>query len=50
MPLHVDIVALSYGHDPSVYPALDENLMQSGTWLIDDVTYAATGDIELKMP
>ena len=38
-----------YGADPTVPPALDENLVQSGTWLIDKVTYGSDGMIELEM-
>lgn len=38
-----------YGSDYSVYPAEDENLMQTGTWLIDKVTYTADGEITLEM-
>jgi hypothetical protein len=38
-----------YGIDKAVAPALDPHLVQSGTWLIDTVTYSATGDIVIKM-
>lgn len=38
-----------YGSDPNVSPAEDPNLYQSGTWLIDKVTYTASGDITLQM-
>jgi len=38
-----------YGIDTNVAPGLDENLMQSGTWLIDRVNMTATGDIVLSM-
>lgn len=38
-----------YGADYDVYPAEDPNLMISGTWLIDRVTYDASGDITLEM-
>lgn len=38
-----------YGSDPSVYPVEDPNLVQSGTWLINTVTYNADGTITLSM-
>ena len=38
-----------YGADESVTPALDPNLMQSGTWLIDKVTYTHDGSVTLEM-
>ncbi len=38
-----------YGSDPSVVPALDGNLLQSGVWLIDTVTYTHDGEIVLEM-
>lgn len=38
-----------YGEDRSVPPALDENLLQSGVWLIDSAEYSSTGDIVLNM-
>lgn len=38
-----------YGTDDSVPPSLDPNLVQSGTWLIDTVTYTKDGDIVLEM-
>lgn len=38
-----------YGADFDVAPGDDENLYISGTWLIDDVTYNADGDIVLAM-
>lgn len=38
-----------YGADNSVSPENDPNLVQSGTWLIDKVTYTATGEITLEM-
>lgn len=38
-----------YGSDYSVYPAEDENLIISGVWLIDRVTYTASGEINLEM-
>lgn len=38
-----------YGIDPEVVPARDEHLKQSGTWLIDDVTFNSDGNIEIKM-
>lgn len=37
-----------YGYDMTVAPALDANLMQSGTWLVDKVTYTDTGTITLE--
>ena len=38
-----------YGCDPSVPAALDTNLLQSGVWLIDKVTYTHDGQITLEM-
>lgn len=39
-----------YGVDYDVYPAEDPNLMISGLWLIDEVTYdTESGDITLEM-
>lgn len=38
-----------YGVDQSVPPAQDANLLQSGTWLIDEVMLNNQGDIEVKM-
>ena len=38
-----------YGADKSVSPENDTNLVQSGTWLIDKVTYTSTGEITLEM-
>jgi len=38
-----------YGVDYSVYPAEDPNLMISGTWLTDKVTYSADGEITIEM-
>lgn len=38
-----------YGADYSVYPGQDPNLAISGTWLIDRVTYDASGDISIEM-
>lgn len=38
-----------YGSDPSLPPARDPNLVQSGTWLIDKVDYTANGEITLQM-
>ena len=38
-----------YGIDQNAWPAMDANLIQSGTWLIDDVDYNADGNIELKL-
>lgn len=38
-----------YGCDYSVYPAEDPNLLISGTWLVDKVTYTAEGEISLEM-
>lgn len=37
-----------YGSDETVPPALDENLVQTGAWLIDRVTYTDTGSIEIE--
>jgi len=38
-----------YGADFDVAPGDDENLYISGTWLIDDVSYDANGDISVSM-
>lgn len=38
-----------YGADYSVAPGDDPNLYIAGTWLVDDVTYDANGDITLAM-
>ena len=38
-----------YGTDPSVAPAHDTHLKQSGAWLIDEVTFGSDGTIELRM-
>ncbi|NUS01909.1 MAG: hypothetical protein HOV97_05020 [Nonomuraea sp.] len=38
-----------YGQDPSVAPELDPNLLPSGVWLIDKVTYDSGGTITLEM-
>lgn len=38
-----------YGVDSSVGPASDTNLVQSGTWLIDKVTYTHDGLITIEM-
>jgi len=38
-----------YGFDDTMPPAYDDNLMISGTWLADEVTYRANGDIEIAM-
>lgn len=37
-----------YGSDDTLAPGDDPNLYPSGTWLIDDVSYAANGDIVIK--
>lgn len=38
-----------YGCDLTVAPALDANLLQSGMWLIDKVTYTDDGQITVEM-
>lgn len=38
-----------YGSDPDVYPGEDPNLVQSGTWLIDDVEFTHDGRITVQM-
>ena len=38
-----------YGGDLGAAPALDENLIQSGMWMIDKVTYDTEGLITLEM-
>lgn len=38
-----------YGSNPDVVPALDENLLQSGAWLIDEVSINSDGDMVLTM-
>ena len=38
-----------YGCDPDEAPAHDPHLYASGTWLVDEVTYAANGDLQLNM-
>lgn len=38
-----------YGGDPDVPPGFDENLYLTGTWMIDEVTYTAAGDISIAM-
>jgi hypothetical protein len=38
-----------YGSDMDVAPGDDPNLYISGTWLIDEVSYASNGDIEIQM-
>ena len=38
-----------YGVNENAGPYDDENLLQSGTWLIDTVTYTADGEITLEM-
>jgi hypothetical protein len=38
-----------YGVDRNVFPAQDTHLKQSGTWLIDEVTFGSDGVVELKM-
>lgn len=38
-----------YGADYAQVPGRDPNLMPSGTWLIDEVTYTEDGRIEIKM-
>lgn len=38
-----------YGVDRTVSPADDAHLVQSGTWIIDKVTYSAEGTITLEM-
>lgn len=38
-----------YGRDDSVYPAEDENLVQSGTWLIRSVDLNDAGEIVLHL-
>lgn len=38
-----------YSADYTAFPAQDENLLQSGTWMIDSVTYGADGTITLEM-
>ena len=38
-----------YGSDPNYSPLEDPNLVQSGTWMIDKVSYNADGTITLEM-
>ena len=38
-----------YGYDMSVSPENDPNLVQTGTWIIDKVTYTDEGEITLEM-
>jgi hypothetical protein len=38
-----------YGVDPTVPPAMDKNLVQSGTWMIDKVVVNSDGTITLEM-
>lgn len=38
-----------YGINPFAFPGFDENLEQTGVWLIDTVTYTADGLITLTM-
>lgn len=38
-----------YGFDPAVAPGDDPNLYISGTWIIDEVGYDATGNLEVRM-
>ena len=37
-----------YGFDPTVGPDFDPNQTQSGVWIIDEVTYEATGTITVN--
>jgi hypothetical protein len=38
-----------YGYNPLVKPAFDENLVQTGVWLIDRVRMTDTGDMQIEM-
>jgi uncharacterized membrane protein YgcG len=38
-----------YGTDPDLHPSRDPNLVQTGLWLIDKVTYTSNGEITLEM-
>lgn len=38
-----------YGGDVDVVPGLDPDLYLTGTWMIDEATYTATGDITIAM-
>lgn len=38
-----------YGCDPNVIPERDSNLLQSGTWIIDDVEYTHNGLITVSV-
>lgn len=38
-----------YGRDDTQPPGLDENLLQSGTWLVDTVEYTHDGEIRIGM-
>jgi hypothetical protein len=38
-----------YGFNPLVKPAFDENLVQTGVWLIDSVTLTDKGDLSIAM-
>jgi hypothetical protein len=37
-----------YGFDAAAVPELDENMYQSGTWLIDEVEYTSGGEIKVE--
>lgn len=37
-----------YGNDRTLPPTVDPNLVQTGVWLIDKVTYTHTGDITIE--
>lgn len=48
VPDRVVRVYQGYGADYSVVPELDQNLVLTGVWLIDDVTYSADGLITVE--